>query len=264
MYNEDMKKEKAKKIIGRAFSILVVLGVVLFLAYYLFNAYVGTDKIMQDFQEWVSKNVFLACLAYLVLTPLINIIPGISSIFFITLANMMLNDNTIPGMFKSFGLAAGGVMLSTIFLFLLGRWGGKKAMSWVIGEEELKKAEKILTYGGKASLPFVYLFPLFPDDTISFLCGMTKMSFTYNTVCALIFRSIGVFVICFFGTNLIDYSKFAPWQWVLLVIGSILLGLLVLFLIKIYYGYLRYKEEGKCYLLTKGLDRSFKKDQKSK
>jgi uncharacterized membrane protein YdjX (TVP38/TMEM64 family) len=247
------KKKKIRKIIAKAISVILTIGVLLFVAYYLFNTFIGTSKLQMTFKAWAKENEFLAYTLFLVLTPLINIIPGISSIFFITLANMMFNDNTVGGMFKAFGASFGSVMLSTILLFELGRWGGKRVVKWVVGEDDLRKADDILTYGGKAALPFIYLFPLFPDDTMSFLCGITKMSFWYNFFCAFFFRGIGVFCCCFFGTNLIPYKDFTWWQWFLAILGAILLVSAVLYIVYRYYRYLRYKKEGRHYLLTSKL-----------
>lgn len=247
------KKKQILHIISKSASVILTIGVILFVAYYLFRTYVGMDKVENLFMTWAKKNAFLAYLLFLTLTPLINIIPGISSIFFITLANLMFNDSTLLGLAKAFGASFGSVMMSTILLFELGRWGGKRVVAWVVGEEDLRKAEDILTYGGKAAIPFIYLLPLFPDDTMSFLCGMTKMSFWYNFFCALIFRGIGVFVCCVFGTNFIDFRSFHWWHWLLFVIGALLIVSFVLFLVFWYYRFLRIKKEGRRYLLTSGL-----------
>lgn len=248
------KQKRIKTILIKSLTVLVTLAGIAILLYTLFNTYIGETGLKKDFLKWTEENLWLAYFLFLFLTPLINIIPGISSIFFISLANLLFNNNTVEGMFRAFFAALGSTLLSTAFLFLLGKWGGKRVVKWIIGEKDYEKGTKILTYGGKACLPFVYLLPFFPDDTISFLCGMTNMSFSYIMINALIFRGIGVFLLCFFGTNLIDYSSFSWWQWLVAIIGGIIILAVVLYLVVLYYRYLRRKEEGRKYLLTMGLN----------
>lgn len=258
-----MQKSNKKSILLKCVTVAITLFIIVFVAFYLFNLFGGESKLIQDFQQWTKRNIVLACFLYLVLTPIINIIPGISSIFFITLANMMLNDKTTQGMWNAFFLADGGVLLSSVFLFTLGKTIGKKLIRWISGNKEFKEAGRIITYGGKAALPFVYLFPLFPDDTICFIAGCTNMSFLYNFVNVVLFRSVGVFVTCFFGTDFFDYKNFNWWQWLVFLLAALLAFIFVFFISKAYYRYLRKKEEGNIYLLTQGLNRKIKKDKRN-
>lgn len=258
------QKSNIKSVLLKTLTVAITIFIIAFVAFYLFNLLGGESKLMEEFQLWTKENLVLACFLYLILTPLINIIPGISSIFFITLANMMLNDKTVQGMWNSFFLADGGVILSSIFLFTLGKTVGKKLLRWVSGNKEYKEAEKIITYGGKAAIPFVYLFPLFPDDTICFIAGCTNMSFLYNIINVLIFRSVGVFVTCFFGTDFFDYKNFTWWQWLIFISCAIIAALLIFFISRAYYRYLRKKEEGNIYPLTRGLKTKINKMQKEK
>ena len=252
-------KEKTKKTIIKAISVLVIILMVGIVAFYLFNLFGGKGELLKAFQTWTKENIFLACFLFLALSPIVNIIPGISSIFFITLANMMLNDQTPRGMLHAFLLADASVIITSTILFLLGKVAGKKVVGWIIGKEDYQKAEKLLTIGGKTCLPFVYLLPLFPDDTISFLAGCTNISFSYNFINVILFRSVGVFVTCFFGTNIFHYENFLWWHWVLFILGCLVLVAFVLFLVKKYYSYLKYKEEGGKYILLKGLLKENKK-----
>lgn len=241
---------------------MVFLGITLFLLYYIFTLLGGQSKLMEMLQKWSKENMLLACSMYLILVPVVNIIPGISSMFFITLANMMLNDKTTLGMFHSFLLADAGIILSSTLLFLLGRWFGKKLLGWVIGKEDFDKAEYLLTTGGKACLPFFYLLPFFPDDTICFVCGCTKMSFMFNFINVILFRSVGVLTICFLGTDFFDYKSFTWYQWVGIVIALIIFLIVLFFIIRAIYRHLRKKQEGLIYTLTNGLQVDKKNDAK--
>ena len=257
-----MNKGKAfKKVLIKAIVVVMILLTILLVSAYIFNLFSGEGKITAFFQDWTNKNTALAVCLFLILSPIINLLPGISSIFFITLANLMFNDQTMTGMWKAFGLCATSVVLTSSLMFLVGRYGGKKLINWIVGKEVSEKTKKLLTAGGKAVLPATYLLPFFPDDTISLIVGMTDMSFMYNFICTIIFRNIGTFVICFLGTDFFDYSSFTWWMWlIIIVVGIIVFGFLG-FISYLYYRYLRAKQEGPIYYLTSGL---LKKQKKNK
>lgn len=245
-----MNKKQIKKIVIKAVSVLVIILTILLVGAYIFNLLSGEGKITETFQNWANTNMALAIVLFLVLSPLINLIPGISSIFFITLANVMFNDQTVEGMLKAFALSASSMLLTSSLMFLLGRYGGKRLVEWIIGKEASEKTKRLLTIGGKAALPVVYLLPFFPDDTIALLVGMTDMSFLYNFICTLIFRSIGALVICFLGVDFFDYANFTWWMWLLAALLFLVVFAVLAFLSYQYYRYLKAKEEGPTYYLT--------------
>lgn len=254
------KTEKTwKKILVKAIVVVMILLTLILVGAYIFNLFSGEGKLTAFFQNWTEKNTALAIVLFLVLSPIINLIPGISSIFFITLANLMFNDQTAIGMLKAFGLCAASITLTSSLMFLLGRYGGKRIVDWIIGKEVSDKTRKMLTAGGKAILPAAYLLPFFPDDTIALVVGMTNMSFLYNFICTLIFRNIGALTICVLGTDFFNYKEFTWWMWIIIVIlGAIILGVFAYISYR-YYQYLRAKEEGPTYYLTVGLLKKKKK-----
>lgn len=248
------KKEKTwKKVLVKAIVVVMVILTIVLVAAYIFNMFSGEGKLTGFFQEWAEKNTVLAVVLFLTLSPIINLIPGISSMFFITLANLMFNDQTTVGMLKAFGLCAASITLTSSLMFLIGRYGGKKLVDWIIGKDVSEKTKKLLTAGGKALLPAAYLLPFFPDDTIALVVGMTNMSFLYNLVCTLIFRNIGALTICVLGTDFFDYSQFTWWMWITIIVAAIIVFSIFAFISYRYYKYLRAKEEGPIYYLTKGL-----------
>ena len=249
----ETKKRKLIKFLIRLLTLALVVGGLFLLGYYIFSLLGGKTKLREDIQKWTKENTFLGCFIYLVLSPVINLIPGISSIFFITLANRMLNDKTPIGRLYSFLLCDSSVMLTTVLLFLVGRTIGKKAIGWLIGEEDYQKAKNLLNVGGKAALPFVYLFPFFPDDTMSFVCGRSDISFAYNFVTALIFRSAGVLCCCILGTDFFDYKSFSWWMWLLVGIAFLLMLGIILLAIRRYYIHLKHRQCGIKYDLIRGL-----------
>jgi len=246
-------KHKGLKTFIRILTVFICFVGLLVLGYYIFALLGGKAKLRDDIQKWTKENLALGCFLYLALGPIVNLVPGISSIFFITLANRRLNDKTPLGMSYAFLLADASVLLTTVFLFLMGRIVGKKAVGWRIGQEEYEKRKRALNIGGKAALPFIYLFPAFPDDTMSFVCGRSDISLGYNFLMALLFRSIGVLCCCVLGTDFFDYKSFTWWMWLIALFCFLTAALLMILAVKAYYSYLKRKECGIKYDLVKGL-----------
>lgn len=236
------------RIVARALSVLliIVLGVVL--VAYLFNLFVGEGGLTDVFQTWTKQNRALSYVLYLVIAPLINLVPGISSMFTIALANMLFNYKTPADMALTFGLCATTVVITSSLMFLVGRLGGKRIVEWIAGKENTRKFQRYLTLGGKAVIPMMYTLPFFPDDTLCLIAGMTDMSFLYNFVCSLLFRNFGVLFMCVVGT--VDYHAFTWQMWLGAVFGFLVLLVVLAVVSYFYYRHLRYKEEGFRFLLA--------------
>ncbi|MFA6829962.1 MAG: VTT domain-containing protein [Bacilli bacterium] len=247
------KKNDVKKIVIKAITVIFTLISLVLIGYFLFTSLGGESKIVNFLQSWAKNNFYVAAILFVILSPLINIIPGISSMFFISLGNILFNDQTIKGMATAFIIIGLSVLITSSLLFLIGRLAGKRLVEWIIGKKASKEAMYFLTVGGKAALPIVYLLPGFPDDTISMVAGMTDMSFMYNFICSLIFRLIGVLVLTVFGSDFIPFDKFTPLIWFLAIVGLLIIGSLLVFISFRYYQYLRKKSEGVKYYLIKGL-----------
>lgn len=91
-------------------------------------------------------------------------------------------------------------LVGCISAYFLGRWGGKKVVKWIAGdEEEFEKWCKILnTKYGKLVYATTVLFPLFPDDLLSFVVGSLRIDFGFYVVSNAICKMIGAFCFCLF------------------------------------------------------------------
>lgn len=68
-----------------------------------------------------------------------------------------------------------GRVIGTIIAFYIARFIGKKIVSKVVKKETQEKYDYLLNKG-KLLLFLVYFLPLFPDDEISYLSGLSKIS----------------------------------------------------------------------------------------
>ena len=81
-----------------------------------------------------------------------------------------------------------GITLGSIVAFTIGRVVGEKAVRWIVGEETLKKWLQKLKGKDYLILSIMFLLPLFSDDVLCFVAGLSSMTWTYFIVMIVITR----------------------------------------------------------------------------
>ena len=103
-----------------------------------------------------------------------------------------------------------GCWLSSIVMFLVGRYGGTKLVDWLIGKEDRIKAQEMISDRATVLVPVMLACPFFPDDALCMVSGMTKMNFWYFMFMSLFTRSIGITGTALLGNDAtINYIKSA-------------------------------------------------------
>ena len=110
-----------------------------------------------------------------------------------------------------------GIVLGSLTAFLIGRKLGNKAVSWMVGEETLKKWQKKLKGKDNLFLTLMFLLPLFPDDVLCFIAGLSTMSFGYFTGMIVVSRVLAISATCYS----FDFIPFNTW-WGLLIWGVLI------------------------------------------
>ena len=114
-----------------------------------------------------------------------------------------------------------GILLGSYFAFFLGRKLGYKAVSWMVGKETLDKWQKKLKGKDNFFLTLMFFLPLFPDDILCVLAGLSTMSTRYFFVVITLSRFLGIAGTCYS----IDLIPFNTWWgitiWVLFFIVMI-------------------------------------------
>lgn len=121
-----------------------------------------------------------------------------------------------------------GIILGSVTAFFVGRKLGYKAVAWMVGEEALQKWQTKLKGKDNLVLTVMFMLPLFPDDILCFLAGLSSMSFTYFIVMMTIARVLAISATCYS----IDLIPFDTW-WGLLIWG-VFIAILVFAFIWIY------------------------------
>lgn len=85
-----------------------------------------------------------------------------------------------------------GILTGSIVAFFIGRVIGYKAVCWIVGKDDLDKW--LLKVKGKdyLLLSIMFLLPLFPDDILCFIAGLSSITWRYFVIMIIITRAISV------------------------------------------------------------------------
>lgn len=86
-----------------------------------------------------------------------------------------------------------GIFLGSLAAFWIGRSLGYRAAAWLVGKDTLDKWMCKIKGKDKVVLGAMFLLPVFPDDVLCFVAGLSTMSWRFFIVLQLISRSISVF-----------------------------------------------------------------------
>ena len=214
-----------------ATAILLAFGVLYFdngiqLNFHLFDSFQNT---------WFGWLIVLA--AQVILTTVLCFVPGTTMTFLILIP--MLYDR----LWQAFLIAFIGVMLSSVIMYLTGRYGGRRLCERILGKKDCEKASDLLNRNGVAFFPVMMLFPMFPDDALVMIAGTLKMPLKWFLPSILFGRGIGVASIIL-GLGSIPYEKFTtPLHWIVFILIAALFIAGVLLLTFKLQKHLKKKEE---------------------
>ncbi len=159
--------------------------------------------------SWYGSLIVL--LAQVVLTTLLCFVPGFSMAF------ILLVQALFDSLWQSFAVAFAGVMLSSLIMYLTGRFGGYRLCKKILGEKDCERASTLLNNKGAVFFPLMMMLPMFPDDALVMVAGTLKMSLKWFVPSIVFGRGIGVVTIIF-GLGTIPYDKFTtPWHWIIFI-----------------------------------------------
>jgi len=141
--------------------------------------------------------------------------------------------SVIFGRWTAFFLSFISVMLGSIIMFWIGRKCGRKFLNWIAGEDGADKWINKMT-NGKYLFFLMMLFPLFPDDILCAVAGVTNMSFSFFFWTNVLARGLGIACAVFFGSGAI--IPFTGW-------GLLVWGLIFVCIGLLFYFSVRYKDK---------------------
>ncbi|MBS1401101.1 MAG: TVP38/TMEM64 family protein [Clostridia bacterium] len=214
---------------GKSTAYRVLLSGYLLIIFFLVLLFIlqktGFLEIFQNpdlYKEYLEKAGVWMPLLYIVLQYLqvvILPIPGVVS----TLAGVALFGAT-----KAMLCSLVGIILGSLTAFVIGRKVGYKAVAWMVGKEDLDKWLKKVKGKDNFILTAMFILPLFPDDMLCFVAGLSSMTWQYFLIMIVISRLIGIAATCYS----IDFIPFNTWWGILIWI--ILIAVVIIAFVLLY------------------------------
>ena len=136
---------------------------------------------------------------------------------------LIIAGSLIYGPFQASLLSIAGIILGSAFAFFLGRIFGKKLVIFMVGEKAEAKWRKFLS-GCKYTFVLMMLLPLFPDDILCLVAGVTDMSWSFFMFTQLLTRPIAIFLVSYFSSGqIIPYHGWGLIIWGIIVVSSLVL-----------------------------------------
>ena len=189
MANIERKKwDKEKKI--KALRLLIALTVIIAIsvgAFFIFKAcgLTNVDNLQSFIEGTGGWSIVVFLLLYVGFVTLFSFVPA-ASMTLILVGIAMFGAN-----WKTFLICFAGVILASVCMDLIGRFGGSKLITKLIGKEDYENALSLVQEKGMVYVPVMYLLPVFPDDAICMVVGATKMNFWVHLLEIVLCRGIG-------------------------------------------------------------------------
>lgn len=124
-----------------------------------------------------------------------------------------------------------GIFAGSVVAFAIGKCLGYRVVCWIVGKEDLDKWLKKIKGKDYLILSIMFLLPLFPDDVLCFIAGLSSMTWPYFIVMIIITRALGITL----SSLSFESIPFTTW-WGLLCWALIIAAVVALFYIVIKYS----------------------------
>lgn len=215
-----LKKEVISKSCITAY-VLFILSAVLF---YIFIR-TGFIEIMRDadkFEEFLERSGNWMAVVFIVLQFLqVVILPIPSTVTVVAGAALF-------GAFWGSVFSLIGIVLGSLVAFLVGRYAGYRVVAWLVGKETLDKWLKKIKGKDKLLLSAMFLLPVFPDDVLCFVAGISSMSLWLFLGIIIVSRVLAIFTTSY-SVTLIPFNT-----WWGLLIWTVLFALVIVLFVFLY------------------------------
>ena len=208
-------KEKLKKYL-KILIVLLVVATISVVLYFVLKHFGLTD--VQKLKGFLKSVGPWAVIVYILLrvfaTIFLSFVPACSMAF--DLLSIATFDYYPP--IVIFLICFASVVITSIIMDLIGRFGGNKAIIKILGREDYEEAIELVQEKGLVYVPVMYLLPIFPDDAICMVSGATKMNFWVHLLEIILCRGIGCATIVFglqiIPQDLVDNLKAFNWVFI--------------------------------------------------
>ena len=218
----DTKTTRGK--IMRTLLFLIILTVIFVLCYFILRWTGLWEKVnsIDKIRDIVARGGAFSFIIFIVFQILQTTVLQIPAMF-VTIAGAV-----IFGRWQAFLMSYIAIMIGSIIMFWIGRKAGRSFLYWLVGKEAGEMWIKRLS-NGKYLFFLMMLFPMFPDDILCVVAGITNMSFPFFFWTNILARGLGTLCTVYLGSGaIIPYHG-----WGLVVWGVLIVVMLVLFYLSV-------------------------------
>jgi len=190
--------EETKTLIIKIFVTIGIIAAFTVGFFFLLRGLGLTDP--ATFEERVGELGFALVIIffflYITQSLFLSFLPGNTTLFISVIAATIFGPN-----FWYILLIAGvSVIASSIALYFVGRYGGRKLIFWLFGREKVEAKLDWFSTKGATVVPWLFLVPFMTTDLLCLICGAAKMRFLQFLLIVIIFRPVEVAVLIWYRT----------------------------------------------------------------
>ena len=187
------RKSKIRKFLFVFFMLgAVITGVFFTFQAFGFDFFGGTAP---NIEGNLAALITIYVVLYIVQSITLNVIPGTTTVFVTALA--------VYGIFAElhiaivYGIVVATVLLSSIPLYFVGRYGGRSLLFWMFGKDAVEKRLDWVAKNGTKGLPWMFLIPFMTNDLLCVIAGASKMRFWHYMLIVVVFRPVEIAMLVF-------------------------------------------------------------------
>jgi uncharacterized membrane protein YdjX (TVP38/TMEM64 family) len=177
----------------------------------IFSTLDTIQTFLLQFGAWTPLAFFILQLLQIIIAP----IPG---------GTIGLVGGALFGTFGGFFLSISGTIIGSAIVFFLSKRFGRPFVLKFVSKQLIEKYDNIKESRINGILFAIFLFPLFPDDMLCFIAGLSSMKFKTFLLIVLLGRTPSVFLNTLVGSGVMSNT---PTQF---IIATLIYALLVLIL----------------------------------
>ena len=221
-------KEKIKKLfdtsttrgkIMRTVLFLLILTAICVLGYFILRWTGIWEKVnsIDKIRDIVARGGAFSFIVFIIFQILQTTVLQIPAMF-VTIAGAV-----IFGRWQAFIMSYVAVMIGSVIMFWIGRKAGRPFLYWLVGKDTGEMWIERMS-NGKYLFFLMMLFPMFPDDILCVVAGLTNMSFPFFFWTNMLARGVGILCTVYFGSGaIIPYHGWGLVVWAILIVLMIVL-----------------------------------------
>lgn len=215
MTNKTTKKQRIVRSLITILSLLMFVGFLLML-YFLLDLN-EICKTPEDLKNWfLKKSTFGIIFFFLIQVLQVTFIPIPSFI-------PIIAGSLVYGPLISFLVGFLGTIVGSIIAFAIGRVFGKRLAYWIYGKETIDDLLEKTKGRENIVILLMFILPIFPDDIIALVAGMTSMSWKFFMIATLAGRPWSILLTSFFMTgNIIPFKGWGIYVWIAIILLIVL------------------------------------------